>query len=92
MKDQRKGSNERVPSAGVSRFDQAFGKRIKGAAQVAGAPHRRPLVHEKESNLPNTLVPNLRGTKPVMQAAAGDDDLMSQQPPVAVKKLTPSAP
>jgi hypothetical protein len=44
------------------------------------APPADRVVHEKESSLPETLVPGLVQTPAPLRAAGGDDDVMSQPP------------
>lgn len=81
-------NNGKVPHAGTNKFAAVFAKRSKGAAVIPmTVPPVHRVVHEKESSLPPTLVAELVPTPapapappPPLHAAAGDDDLMSEQP------------
>lgn len=74
-------NNGNVPRAGINKFAAVFAKRGKGAAVIeVNAPVGHRVIHEKESSLPDTLVPGLAPAIPPLHAATGDDDLMSEPP------------
>lgn len=73
-------NNGTVPRAGINKFAAGIGKRKGAAATDINAPVGHRVIHEKESSLPETLVPGLVPSVPPLHAAAGDDDLMSEPP------------
>jgi len=86
-------NNGKVPRAGKNKFAAVFAPRGKGGAGTAPtAPASARVVHEKQSNLPNTLVADLiPAVAPVapLRAGGGDDDLMSQPPAKNAPKAKP---
>jgi len=88
----RNPNNGAVPRAGSNKFAAIFARRGKGAAVVPmSVPPVHAVVHERESSLPNTLVAELVPALPApLHAAAGDDDLMSEQPAKNAPKGKPA--
>ncbi|MBK9656593.1 MAG: hypothetical protein IPO66_14485 [Rhodanobacteraceae bacterium] len=85
-------NNGNVPRAGTNKFAAVFARRGKGAAVIPmTVPPVHRVVHEKESSLPPTLVAELLPSPPTpLHAAAGDDDLMSEQPAKNAPKGKPA--